>query len=77
MNVRSERMGWLPSAPQLNVNPLSITKKAQQAGVSATDYTVNALKSGEIRFASEQPDNPQNFPRNLFIWRSNFIGICR
>lgn len=74
MNVRSERMGWLPSAPQLNVNPLSITKKAQQAGVSATDYTVNALKSGEIRFASEQPDNPQNFPRNLFIWRSNLLG---
>ena len=57
MNVRSGRMGWLPSAPQLNVNPLSIAK-AQQAGVSATDYTVNALKSGEIRFASEQPDNP-------------------
>lgn len=74
MNVRSERMGWLPSAPQLNVNPLSIAKKAQEAGVSATDYTVNALKSGEIRFASEQPDNPQNFPRNLFIWRSNLLG---
>lgn len=74
MNVRSERMGWLPSAPQLNLNPLSIAKKAQEAGVSAADYTVNALKSGEIRFASEQPDNPQNFPRNLFIWRSNLLG---
>lgn len=74
MNVRSERMGWLPSAPQLNLNPLSIAKKAKEAGVSAADYTVNALKSGEIRFASEQPDNPQNFPRNLFIWRSNLLG---
>ncbi len=28
MNVRSERMGWLPSAPQLNLNPLSIAKKS-------------------------------------------------
>lgn len=26
MNVRAERMGWLPSAPQLNVNPLKIAK---------------------------------------------------
>lgn len=74
MNVRSERMGWLPSAPQLNLNPLSIAKKAQKAGVTPADYTVNALKSGEIRFASEQPDDPQNFPRNLFIWRSNLLG---
>jgi nitrate reductase alpha subunit len=23
-NVRAERMGWLPSAPQLNLNPLHI-----------------------------------------------------
>ncbi|MCE6982791.1 hypothetical protein EI534_36680, partial [Pseudomonas frederiksbergensis] len=22
----------------------------------------------------EQPDNPVNFPRNMFIWRSNLLG---
>src|SRR5690606_25942937 len=27
-----------------------------------------------LRFASEDPDNPANFPRNLFIWRSNLLG---
>ncbi|WP_164252381.1 molybdopterin-dependent oxidoreductase, partial [Stenotrophomonas maltophilia] len=27
-----------------------------------------------LRFAAEQPDNPQNFPRNMFIWRSNLLG---
>lgn len=74
MNVRAERMGWLPSAPQLNVNPLNIAKKAQSEGMSPTDYTVKQLKEGNIRFASEQPDDPQNFPRNLFIWRSNLLG---
>lgn len=73
-NVRAERMGWLPSAPQLNVNPLSIAARAQQAGMTPQEYAVQALKAGTIAFAAEQPDNPQNFPRNLFIWRSNLLG---
>ncbi|MEJ4045347.1 nitrate reductase subunit alpha [Erwinia sp. SLM-02] len=73
-NVRSERMGWLPSAPQLNVNPLHLAAKAKAAGVSPADYTVAGLKDGSVRFAAEQPDDPQNFPRNLFVWRSNLLG---
>ncbi|BCK15406.1 nitrate reductase subunit alpha [Vibrio cholerae] len=72
MNVKAERMGWLPSSPQLNVNPLNIAKQAQRSGQSATDYVVNALKEGEIRFASEQPE--KHYPRNMFIWRSNLLG---
>ncbi|AMG59593.1 nitrate reductase subunit alpha [Pantoea vagans] len=74
LNVRSERMGWLPSAPQLNVNPLHIAAQAKAAGQSPLDYTVESLKQGTIRFAAEQPDDPQNFPRNLFVWRSNLLG---
>ncbi|WP_413729773.1 nitrate reductase subunit alpha [Sodalis sp. RH22] len=73
-NVRAERMGWLPSAPQLDVNPLHIAAKARDAGLSPVDYTVAGLKSGALRFAAEQPDAPQNFPRNLFVWRSNLLG---
>ncbi|MEA1065003.1 nitrate reductase subunit alpha [Erwinia sp. HR93] len=73
-NVRAERMGWLPSAPQLNVNPLTIAAEAQKAGLSAAEYTVNQLNSGEMRFACEQPDNGSNHPRNLFVWRSNLLG---
>jgi nitrate reductase alpha subunit len=38
------------------------------------EYTVQALKSGDIRFACEQPDNGKNHPRNLFVWRSNLLG---
>ncbi|MBL4245366.1 nitrate reductase subunit alpha [Vibrio fluvialis] len=72
MNVKAERMGWLPSSPQLSVNPLNIAKQAQSSGQSATDYVVNALKEGEIRFASEQPE--KHYPRNMFIWRSNLLG---
>lgn len=73
-NIKSERMGWLPSAPQMNQNPLEITRAAKAAGVDPKDYLVDQLKSGGIRFASEQPDNPDNFPRNMFIWRSNLLG---
>ncbi|WP_075182784.1 nitrate reductase subunit alpha [Pantoea sp. 1.19] len=73
-NVRAERMGWLPSSPQLDVNPLEIAARARQAGVTPVDYTVAALQSGEIRFASERPDGGNHHPRNLFVWRSNLLG---
>ncbi|HXV74426.1 MAG TPA: nitrate reductase subunit alpha, partial [Sphingomonadales bacterium] len=73
-NVRSVRMGWLPSAPQLNVNPLSIAAKAAEAGLEVPAYLVSSLKAGKVGFAWEDPDNPVNFPRNLFVWRSNLLG---
>ncbi len=73
-NVQSERMGWLPSAPQLNENPLKVAKAAKAEGKSSADYIVENLKSGDLGFACEDPDNPKNFPRNMFIWRSNILG---
>ena len=74
LNVRSERMGWLPSAPQLAANPLGLAREADEAGVGVRDHVVAALKSGRLRMACEDPDEPRNFPRNLFIWRSNLFG---
>ena len=73
-NVRAERMGWLPSAPQLGTNPLRLAEQARAAGQSPVEFTVDSLKNGTLGFAAEQPDNPQNFPRNLFVWRSNLLG---
>lgn len=73
-NTRAERMGWLPSAPQLGTNPLHIKAAADKAGLEVKDYVVQQLKSGDLKFACEDPDNPQNFPRNMFIWRSNLLG---
>jgi nitrate reductase / nitrite oxidoreductase, alpha subunit len=74
LNVKAERMGWLPSAPQLGLNPLTIAAAAGRAGVSVKDHVVAGLKSGAIAMACEDPDDPKNFPRNLFIWRSNLFG---
>jgi nitrate reductase alpha subunit len=74
LNVKAERMGWLPSAPQLAVNPLTIADAAERAGASVKDHVVAGLKSGALTMACEDPDAPANFPRNLFIWRSNLFG---
>ncbi|MEX2517620.1 MAG: nitrate reductase subunit alpha [Gammaproteobacteria bacterium] len=73
-NVRSERMGWLPSAPQLAANPLQVVKDAVKAGQDPKAYVVEQLKSGQLTMACEDPDNPINYPRNMFIWRSNLLG---
>jgi len=73
-NVRAERMGWLPSAPQLKTNPLQVVKDATAAGLDAKDYVVRGLKDGTLQMSCEDPDAPQNWPRNLFVWRSNLLG---
>jgi nitrate reductase alpha subunit len=73
-NVRAERMGWLPSAPQLAVNPLQLTRRAAAAGQEPVPHAVAALKAGTVRMSCEDPDDPANFPRNLFVWRSNLLG---
>jgi nitrate reductase alpha subunit len=73
-NVRAERMGWLPSAPALTTNPIQVVKDAEAAGLDPRDYAVKALKEGSLRMSCEDPDNSANFPRNLFVWRSNLLG---
>ena len=73
-NVRAERMGWLPSAPQLKTNPLQVVKDAATAGLAPKDYVVQGLRDGSLQMSCEDPDAPQNWPRNLFVWRSNLLG---
>ncbi len=73
-NIRAERMGWLPSAPQLKQNPLEVAKAAKAAGQEPRDYIADKLKSGELEMSCEDPDAPENWPRNLFVWRSNLLG---
>ncbi|MGH8765408.1 MAG: nitrate reductase subunit alpha, partial [Burkholderiales bacterium] len=73
-NVRAERMGWLPSAPQLKTNPMQVVRDAQAAGVEPKAYAVKALKDGSLKLSCEDPDHPDNWPRNLFVWRSNLLG---
>ncbi len=73
-NVRAERMGWLPSAPQLKTNPLGIAAAAKKAKKDPKDYVADQLKSGKLEMSCEDPDDEANWPRNLFVWRSNLLG---
>ncbi|MBA3623004.1 MAG: nitrate reductase subunit alpha [Methylibium sp.] len=73
-NVRAERMGWLPSAPQLQTNPMQVVRDAKTAGLDAKDYVVKSLQDGSLKLSCEDPDHPDNWPRCMFVWRSNIIG---
>jgi nitrate reductase alpha subunit len=74
MNAKSERMGWLPSCPQLETNPLDVVAAAEAEGKDPVAYAVENLKSGKLNMSCDDPDNPKNFPRNMFVWRSNILG---
>jgi nitrate reductase / nitrite oxidoreductase, alpha subunit len=73
-NARAERMGWLPSAPQLETNPLKVAAGAKASGAEPKDYVAQGLKSGTLKLSCHDPDKPVNWPRNLFVWRSNLLG---
>lgn len=75
-NAKAERMGFLPSAPQLTQNPLDITQKARELGVEPVAYAVENLVNGNLSMSCMEPDDPRNFPRNMFIWRSNLLGCA-
>ena len=46
----------------------------KKAGKDIKDYVIENLKEGNLRMSCEDPDNEINWPRNLFVWRSNLLG---
>ncbi len=38
------------------------------------DYAVKGLKDGSLKMSCTDPDHPDNWPRNMFVWRSNILG---
>lgn len=65
----STRMGWMPSYPTFDRNPLELGEAADPVASA-----VEQLKSGELGFAGEDPDAPHNWPRVLNVWRANLLG---
>ena len=78
MNAKAVRLGWLPFSPHFNDNPVRLVEAAQAAGAASDDeiraWLVGRLKSGETRFAIEDPDGAGNSPKVWFIWRGNAIS---
>ncbi|CAM2989286.1 nitrate reductase subunit alpha [Prescottella defluvii] len=72
--AQSARMGWMPSYPQFDRNPLDLADEAAASGTEPGDYVVDQLRSGKLRFAVEDPDAEENWPRVLTLWRANLLG---
>ncbi len=68
------RLGWLPSYPSFDRNPLDLCDEAREQGVEPAEHVVSELREGRLRFACEDPDDPANFPRVLSLWRANLLG---
>ncbi|MFD1938557.1 MULTISPECIES: nitrate reductase subunit alpha [Nonomuraea] len=73
-NAQAARLGWLPSHPTFNRNPLALADEAAAKGIPVAEHVVNELTSGRLRFAAEDPGDPANFPRVLTVWRANLLG---
>jgi len=77
-NIVAARLGWLPFYPQFDRNPLEICREARERGATSEEEivadVVERLKVGELNFAAEDPDAPENIPRIMFFWRANVLG---
>jgi len=73
-NAKAERMGWLPSAPALKTNPLEVAKAAAREGVDPKEYATREMAAKRLEMSCMDPDHPDNWPRNMFVWRSNLLG---
>ena len=75
--IQAVRNGWLPFYPQFNKSSIELVKDAEKAGAvtdaEIVNYVVEKLKSKELKFAVEDPDAPENWPRVWFIWRGNAL----
>ncbi|WP_315276444.1 nitrate reductase subunit alpha [Kocuria carniphila] len=77
--AQSTRLGWMPFYPQFHENSLDVAEAATSAvergeAGSEPEWIAGKLKNGELNFAVEDPDAPENWPRTLVLWRSNLFG---
>jgi nitrate reductase alpha subunit len=74
LNALGGRLGWLPTHPAFDRNPLDLVDEAERAGADPAAHVVGELKAGRLEFACEDPDAPENIPRVLTVWRANVLG---
>ncbi len=73
-HAKAARLGWLPTAPSFDRNPLDVADEARAAGKEPAEHAADELAAGRLGFACEDPDDPANFPRVLTLWRANLLG---
>ncbi|MFQ5808738.1 MAG: nitrate reductase subunit alpha, partial [Armatimonadota bacterium] len=77
LQTRAVRSGWLPFFPQFNRSNEELVREAEANGASSEEeiieYVVGQLKRGDLKFAVDDPDAEENWPRVWFIWRGNAL----
>ncbi len=73
--AQSARLGWMPSIPTFDRNPLDVADEALAARPDdPVSYVAEQIRAGRLGFACEDPDAPENWPRVLTVWRANLLG---
>ena len=72
--AKAARLGWTPSYPTFNRSSIDLADEATEAGVTPAEHIVQQLKAGDLRFAAEDPEAEENWPRILMLWRANLFG---
>jgi nitrate reductase / nitrite oxidoreductase, alpha subunit len=73
--AQSMRLGWMPSYPTFTTNPLELGRRVKESGQQPADWVAGRMAGPDgLRFACEDPDAPENWPRVLTVWRANLIG---
>jgi nitrate reductase / nitrite oxidoreductase, alpha subunit len=71
------RCGWLPCFPQFTESNFELVAEAKHAGAQTPEeivaHVVKRLKERSLKFAMEDPDAPECWPRVWYIWRGNAI----
>ncbi|MBI2850436.1 MAG: nitrate reductase subunit alpha [Chloroflexi bacterium] len=77
LQVKAVRQGWLPFYPQFNRNSFALVEDARKAGAQTDEeivkWVVGQLKDKKLRFAVEDPDSLENWPRLWLVWRGNAL----
>jgi nitrate reductase alpha subunit len=77
LEAKAVRMGWMPFYPQFPENPLALVNDARAAGAATDDavirHVVDRLRTAKTRFAVDDPDAPECWPRVWLIWRGNAL----
>ena len=73
-NALAARLGWLPSYPTFDRNPLEIAEEAEREGTRSPSTSCASCKPNAFASPARTPTRPENFPRLLTVWRSNLLG---
>jgi nitrate reductase alpha subunit len=77
LEAMAVRMGWMPFYPQFDRNPIQLVEEAEKMGKrtpeAILDWVRDRIADRHVKYAVDDPDAPESWPRVWLIWRGNAI----